>query len=171
MTLTTERATPLRQWNPDWGGCSTARRPVVAMHRLCPSPRVFVNRLTHERQQESRTAANSCDLLVATAQPDSVSAANLRTAWTSGAAPVLSGECRANDRLSVFLGTGDLRDGYHEIEDLVEVKVAADLVCVLGGGEQQLAGCEHPAPALKTGSVVSVCSSSPRTNGRLVVTW
>jgi hypothetical protein len=30
VTLTTERANPLRGWNPDWGGCSTAWRPVAA---------------------------------------------------------------------------------------------------------------------------------------------
>jgi cytochrome P450 len=34
--------------------------------------------------------------------------------------------------------SGDLREGYHEVEDLVEVKIAVDLVCVLGGGEQLL---------------------------------
>jgi hypothetical protein len=39
-------------------------------------------------------------------------------------------------------GTGDLRDGYHEIE----VEVAGDLVRVLAGGEQRLAGCGHPLP-------------------------
>ena len=32
VTLTTERANPLRQWNPGWGGCSTARRPVAAVN-------------------------------------------------------------------------------------------------------------------------------------------
>jgi hypothetical protein len=32
--LTTERANPLRRWNPDWGGCSTARRPVAAVNKL-----------------------------------------------------------------------------------------------------------------------------------------
>src|SRR5580692_5575725 len=30
-TSTTVRELPLRQWNPDWGGCSTARRPVGAV--------------------------------------------------------------------------------------------------------------------------------------------
>src|ERR1039457_3736935 len=34
VTLTTERAKPLRQWNPGWGGCSTARRPVAAEQTL-----------------------------------------------------------------------------------------------------------------------------------------
>lgn len=29
--------------------------------------------------------------------------------------------------------------------------VAGDLVCVLGGGVQRLAGCEHPTPALEDG--------------------
>jgi hypothetical protein len=48
VTLTTERATPLRSWNPGWGGRSTARRPVVAVNKLFPRPPVFVKRLTHE---------------------------------------------------------------------------------------------------------------------------
>ncbi|MGW1563647.1 hypothetical protein ACWCQ1_45360 [Streptomyces sp. NPDC002144] len=68
-----------------------------------------------------------------------------------GVAPVQSAECRVKDRLSVFRGTGDLRDGHHEVEDLVEVEVAGDLVCVLGDGEQRLAGREHPAPGLEDG--------------------
>jgi hypothetical protein len=41
---------------------------------------------------------------------------------------------------------------------LVEVRVAGDLVCVLGGGEQRLAGCEHPAPGVEDG-IGSVGSS------------
>ena len=48
MTLTTERANPLRQWNPDWGGCSTARRPVAAVNTLFLRRSVFVKRFTHE---------------------------------------------------------------------------------------------------------------------------
>ena len=48
MTLTTERANPLRQWNPDWGGCSTARRPVAAVNKLFLRRPVFVKRFTHE---------------------------------------------------------------------------------------------------------------------------
>lgn len=51
MTLTTERANPLRQWNPDWGGCSTARRPVAAVTTLFLRRSDFVkhyDRFTHE---------------------------------------------------------------------------------------------------------------------------
>ena len=48
MTLTTERANPLRQWNPGWGGCSTARRPVAAVNKLFLRRSVFVKRFTHE---------------------------------------------------------------------------------------------------------------------------
>src|ERR1700722_8542425 len=36
VTWTTERANPLRQWNPGWGGCSTARRPVAAVSETLP---------------------------------------------------------------------------------------------------------------------------------------
>jgi hypothetical protein len=48
VTLTTERANPLRQWNPGWGGCSTARRPVAAVSKLFLRRSVFVKRVTHE---------------------------------------------------------------------------------------------------------------------------
>lgn len=48
MTLTTERANPLRQWNPGWGGCSTARRPVAAVKQLFLRRSVFVKRSTRE---------------------------------------------------------------------------------------------------------------------------
>jgi predicted GNAT family N-acyltransferase len=48
VTLTTERANPLRRWNPDWGGCPTARRPVAAVNALCQRRSVFVKRFTHE---------------------------------------------------------------------------------------------------------------------------
>ena len=48
MTLTTERANPLRQWNPSWGGCSTAWRPVAAVSKLFPKRSVFVKRFNHE---------------------------------------------------------------------------------------------------------------------------
>jgi hypothetical protein len=48
VTLTTERANPLRQWNPGWGGCSTARRPVAAMSKLFPRRPVLVKRLPRE---------------------------------------------------------------------------------------------------------------------------
>ena len=46
--MTTERAYPLRRWNPDWGGCSTARRPVAAVNKLSLRRLVFVKRFTHE---------------------------------------------------------------------------------------------------------------------------
>src|ERR1700729_1169146 len=42
VTLTTERANPLRQRNPDWGGCSTARRPVAAVNKLSLRRSAFV---------------------------------------------------------------------------------------------------------------------------------
>src|ERR1700722_5532254 len=45
VTLTTERANPLRQWNPDWGECSTARRPVAAVNTLFLRRSDFVKRL------------------------------------------------------------------------------------------------------------------------------
>src|ERR1035438_1446170 len=48
VTLTTERANPLCQWNPDWGGCSTARRPVAAVNVFFLRRSVFVKRFTHE---------------------------------------------------------------------------------------------------------------------------
>jgi len=48
VTLTTERANPLRQWNPDWGGCSTARRPVAAVSTLCQRRPAFVKCVSHE---------------------------------------------------------------------------------------------------------------------------
>ncbi len=48
MTLTTERANPLCQWNPDWGGSSTARRPVAAVNVFFLRRSVFVKRFTHE---------------------------------------------------------------------------------------------------------------------------
>ena len=48
MTLTTERANPLRQWNPGWGGCSAARRPVAAANKLFLRRSVFVKLFTHE---------------------------------------------------------------------------------------------------------------------------
>ena len=63
--LTTERANPLRQWNPDWGGCSTARRPVAAVIKLFLRLPVFVKRLTHEMTprevpgREARTAKSA----------------------------------------------------------------------------------------------------------------
>src|SRR6266480_709162 len=44
VTLTTERANPLRRWNPNWGGCSTARRPVAAVNKLFLRRSVFVKR-------------------------------------------------------------------------------------------------------------------------------
>ena len=44
MTLTTERANPLRQWNSSWGGCSTAWRPVAAVNKLFLRRSVFVKR-------------------------------------------------------------------------------------------------------------------------------
>jgi hypothetical protein len=40
----TERANPLRQRNPDWGGCSTARRPVAAVNQLFLRRPVVVKR-------------------------------------------------------------------------------------------------------------------------------
>src|SRR6202142_388912 len=36
VTSTTERANPLRRWNPDWGGYSTARRPAAAVNQSFP---------------------------------------------------------------------------------------------------------------------------------------
>jgi hypothetical protein len=48
VTLTTERANPLCQRNPGWGGCSTARRPVAAVNKLFLRRPVFVKRFTHE---------------------------------------------------------------------------------------------------------------------------
>jgi hypothetical protein len=33
---------------PDWGGCSTARRPVAAVSKLFLRRSVFVNRFTRE---------------------------------------------------------------------------------------------------------------------------
>jgi hypothetical protein len=48
VTLTTERANPLRQWNPGWGGCSAARRPAAAANKLFLRRSVFVKRFTHE---------------------------------------------------------------------------------------------------------------------------
>src|ERR1700722_5648727 len=44
VTLTTERANPLRRRNPDWGGCSTARRPVAAVSKLFLTRSVVVKR-------------------------------------------------------------------------------------------------------------------------------
>jgi hypothetical protein len=49
--MTTERADPLRQRNPDWGGCSTARRPVAAVNKLSPRSSVFVKHFTHQMTQ------------------------------------------------------------------------------------------------------------------------
>src|SRR5450432_3856198 len=48
VTLTTERANPLRRWNPGWGGCSAARRPVAAVNVFFLRRPVFVKRFTHE---------------------------------------------------------------------------------------------------------------------------
>jgi hypothetical protein len=48
VTLTTERATPLCQWNPGWDGCSTARRPAAAVYVFFLRRSVFVKRFTHE---------------------------------------------------------------------------------------------------------------------------
>ena len=48
MTVTTERADPLRRRNPGWGGRSTARRPVAAMSKLFLRPPVLVKRFTCE---------------------------------------------------------------------------------------------------------------------------
>src|ERR1022692_4515043 len=48
VTLTTERANPLCQGNPGWGGCSTARRPVAAVNVFFLRRSVFVKRFTHE---------------------------------------------------------------------------------------------------------------------------
>src|ERR1700735_5745148 len=65
VTLTTERANPLRQWNPDWGGCPTARRPVAAVNKLFLRRSVFVKRFTHEMTlqevpgSEARTTRNA----------------------------------------------------------------------------------------------------------------
>jgi hypothetical protein len=44
VTSTTERANPLRRWNPDWGGCSTARRPVAAVNQVFLRRSGFVKR-------------------------------------------------------------------------------------------------------------------------------
>ena len=44
MTVTTERANPLRQWNPDWGGRPTARRPVAAVNKVFLRRSDFVKR-------------------------------------------------------------------------------------------------------------------------------
>ena len=63
MTLTTERANPLRQRNPDWGGCSTARRPVAAVNKLFLRRPVFVKCSTHEMSTPGR-ALDSCHNLV-----------------------------------------------------------------------------------------------------------
>ncbi len=49
MTSTTERANPLRQWNPDWGGGSTARRPVAAVNTLFLRRSDFVKPLHPQR--------------------------------------------------------------------------------------------------------------------------
>ena len=46
--LTTERANPLCQRNPGWGGRSTARRPVAAVNQFFLTHPVFVNRLTRD---------------------------------------------------------------------------------------------------------------------------
>src|ERR1035438_5873693 len=48
VTLTTERANPLRRWNPGWGGCPAARRPVAAVNVFSLRRPVFVKRSTHE---------------------------------------------------------------------------------------------------------------------------
>jgi hypothetical protein len=48
VTITTERANPLRQWNAGWGGCSTARRPAGAANKLFLRRSVFGKRFTHE---------------------------------------------------------------------------------------------------------------------------
>jgi hypothetical protein len=62
-----------------------------------------------------------------------------------------TGQGRAEDRLPVLRGAGDLGDGDHEIEDLAEVEVGGDLAGVLGGGQQGLAGREHPGPGVEDG--------------------
>jgi len=48
VTLTTERANPLRQRNPGWGGCPAARRPVAAVNILFLRRPVFVKRSKQE---------------------------------------------------------------------------------------------------------------------------
>ena len=57
VTLTTERANPLRQWNSGRGGCSTARRPVAAATKLFLRRPVFVKRFTHEMTLPGVSAA------------------------------------------------------------------------------------------------------------------
>ena len=51
VTSTTGRANPLRCWNPDWGGCSTARRPVAAItnYSRAPTPCQAASRLRRPR--------------------------------------------------------------------------------------------------------------------------
>ena len=59
--LTTERANPLRQWNPGWGGCSSARRPVAAVNKLFLRRSVFVKRFTHEMTLREAPAVGADD--------------------------------------------------------------------------------------------------------------
>jgi hypothetical protein len=56
VTVTTERANPLRRRNPGWGGRSTARRPVAAMSKLFLRPPVLVKRFTCEMTLRKRTS-------------------------------------------------------------------------------------------------------------------
>ena len=65
MTLTTERANPLRRWNPDWGGCSTARRPVTAVNKLFLRRSVFVKRFTQEGLDKRSDASDAVTVEIA----------------------------------------------------------------------------------------------------------
>jgi len=61
VTLTTERANPLRRWNPGWGRCSTARRPVAAVNKLFLRGPVFVKRFTHEMTLQEVPGSDGAD--------------------------------------------------------------------------------------------------------------
>ncbi|HMK96427.1 MAG TPA: hypothetical protein VK425_02710 [Acidimicrobiales bacterium] len=56
MTSTAERADPLRQWDADWGGCPTARRPVAAVKHTLPEALGLVKGFTHEMTQREGPA-------------------------------------------------------------------------------------------------------------------
>src|SRR5215469_8899438 len=82
VTLTTERANPLRRWNPGWGGCSTARRPVAAVKQTFPE----ALGLRQALPGQASTLAGSADVAAGWRCVRSVAAATAMAAATSPAA-------------------------------------------------------------------------------------
>src|ERR1022692_655728 len=93
VTMTTERANPLRQWNPGWGGCSTARRPVAAASKLFLRRSACVKRFNHEITLREVSAVRQ-------GRPGAMQSAELRSRAQPGCATRIR-------ELTAYAATGD----------------------------------------------------------------